>query len=231
MKEHIYTIALTDAISEGCSCVMCTLEKKLEQEAVNYFLGPSLMEPDGRTITNEKGFCRRHMYMLFDQNNRLGLGLTLETHLTELIKSFRPVKKSGLFSNSYDAVESGKKLSALSQSCALCDKLNEQLNHAARNFAFLISTEEEFKNNFTQTDGLCLEHMGLIVSQAEKELSGKKLTEFIDFIYDIQVKKYTALQEDVHFFTLSFDYRNTEAPSQKVASSVQSAVEQLSKYR
>ena len=51
MKEHIYTIALTDSLAESCSCAMCTLEKKLEQEAVNYFLGPSLMEPDSRTLT------------------------------------------------------------------------------------------------------------------------------------------------------------------------------------
>ena len=231
MKEHIYTIALTDSLTESCSCAMCTLEKKLEQEAVNYFLGPSLMEPDSRMITNEKGFCRRHMYMLFDQNNRLGLGLTLETHLTELIKSFRPSKKSGLFSSSYDVTESGKKLFSLSQSCTLCDKLNEQMRHAARNFAFLISTEDEFKSKFTQTDGLCLEHMALVVSQSEKELSGKKFTEFIDFLYDIQIQKFTELQKDVHSFTLSFDYRNTEAPSQKVTASVQAAVDRLSKYR
>ena len=55
MKEKIYTIPVTEAFSEECECPLCVLHKKLEDENIDYILGPSLMEPDGRIETNEKG--------------------------------------------------------------------------------------------------------------------------------------------------------------------------------
>ena len=35
MKERIYSIPLTDALKENCGCILCTLEKQLEEYAVN----------------------------------------------------------------------------------------------------------------------------------------------------------------------------------------------------
>ena len=60
MKERIYSIPLTEALEENSGCPLCTLEKKLQEQAVEYFLGPSMMEPDSREMTNEKGFCKNH---------------------------------------------------------------------------------------------------------------------------------------------------------------------------
>ena len=82
MKEQIYTIPVTDAFREDCECPVCFLEKNLEDQYIEYFLGPSLMEPDHRIETNDKGFCRRHFELLYNrQENRLGLGLIVDTHL------------------------------------------------------------------------------------------------------------------------------------------------------
>ena len=36
MKEHIYTIALTDALAEKCECPLCIIEKKLDSDTVDY---------------------------------------------------------------------------------------------------------------------------------------------------------------------------------------------------
>ena len=99
MKEHIYTIPLTEATRENCGCVLCTIEKKLEEQALEYFLGPSLMEPDGRELTNRKGFCKKHFDAMLVRNNRLGLALMLETHLRETLGKLEVKKKVGLFSN------------------------------------------------------------------------------------------------------------------------------------
>ncbi len=90
MKEKIYTIPVTEVFGEECECPMCLLEKRLEEEYVNYFLGPSLMEPDCRMDTNEKGFCRRHFEQLYNkQENRLGLGLMIDTHMQEQISRLK----------------------------------------------------------------------------------------------------------------------------------------------
>jgi len=84
MKETIYTIPVTEAFQAECECPLCKLETKLENEYVDYVLGASLMEPDSRKLTNEKGFCRKHFEQVYNkQENKLGLGLIIDTHMLE----------------------------------------------------------------------------------------------------------------------------------------------------
>ena len=226
MKERIYSIPLTDALRENCGCILCTLEKNLEENAIQYFLGPSLMEPDGRELTNKEGFCRRHMKMLLEGNHRLGLALMLETHIPEVINNFK-LNKKGLFG--YDIKETAQKLYSLKKSCAVCNKLSSQLSDAAENLVYLWKHEEDFKKGFEESCGLCLEHMALVLSVCEKEL-GIKAAEFSKMLINLQKQKFAQIEEDVHEFTLSFDYRNTEKPSEKVASSVNTAAQMLVKF-
>ena len=230
MKERIYSIPLTDALNEGCGCILCTIEKKLQEDAVSYYLGPSLMEPDNREITNDKGFCPTHLKMLLSGNNRLGLALILETHMLELAKKIKPVKKSGLFSKDTDAVLTSQSLFNAVKSCALCDKLNMQMKDVAGNLAYLWKEENDFRNMFEQNGNLCLEHASLVISVCDDELGGKKREEFIKIILEGQKNALNELYDDLHAFTLSFDYRNTEKPSKKVNESVDSTVKHLSKF-
>lgn len=84
MKETIYTIPVNEAFEKPCECPMCNLENRFENDRVNYYLGPSLMEPENRIETNETGFCAKHFKQMYDTRaNRLGLGLILHTHLHE----------------------------------------------------------------------------------------------------------------------------------------------------
>lgn len=231
MKERIYTIALNDAIGEKCGCALCTLEKKLEEDAAAYFLGPSLMEPDGRQLTNEKGFCRRHMNMLLGGGNRLGLALTLETHLKELADGLSVKIKRGLTGASVDFDACSEELYSHFRSCALCDKLNGQMSAAAENMVFLIENEQEFREKFEASGGLCLEHFALMVQASRKELSGKKAEKFVSYLYELQKKELSELNELVHEFTLSFDYRSAGKPlSEEAAQSVEKAVKILTKF-
>ena len=231
MKERIYTIALNDAIGEKCGCALCTLEKKLEEDAAAYFLGPSLMEPDGRQLTNEKGFCRRHMNMLLDGGNRLGLALTLETHLKELADGLSVKTKRGLTGALVDFEACSEELYSHFRSCALCDKLNGQMRAAAENMVFLIENEQEFREKFEASGGLCLEHFALTVQASRRELSGKKAERFVSYLYELQKKELSELNELVHEFTLSFDYRSAGKPlSEEAAQSVEKAVKILTKF-
>ena len=41
MKEQLYTIPVTDAFESNCECPLCKMKKELEQNAIEYTLGPS----------------------------------------------------------------------------------------------------------------------------------------------------------------------------------------------
>ncbi len=231
MKERIYSIPLTEALEENSGCILCTLEKKLEEQAVEYFLGPSMMEPDSRETTNKKVFCRGHMKMLFDKKNRLSLALMLETHVKELEKSLVLEKKSGFFSKESPADILSNSIYKKVKSCALCDKLNSQMADAAGNFAYLWASEKDFRAKFENSHSLCLEHTALVAKECDKEISGKKKEEFLSLMVSNQKEQLSAIYENLHNFTLSFDYRNAHkelSPAEK--NSVETAIKHLTKY-
>ena len=60
MKETIYTIPINEAFDTECSCAICAIENRIEKEEIEYTLGPAMMEPDFRIISNQKGFCKTH---------------------------------------------------------------------------------------------------------------------------------------------------------------------------
>ena len=94
--EQIYTIPVNEAFEasaadKSCGCPFCSLYNKLEDDELELILGASMMEPDVRIKTNEQGFCRLHYDLMFVRKNRLGMALTLESHLGELKKELKDV--------------------------------------------------------------------------------------------------------------------------------------------
>ena len=81
MKEKLYTIPINDAFAMDSECPICAMKTILENNAVEFTMGPSYMEDDIRMETDRMGFCKAHMKMVFDQNNKLGLALVLKTHI------------------------------------------------------------------------------------------------------------------------------------------------------
>ena len=63
MKEQLYTIPLNEAMDAGDECPFCYIERSVEQDLLDYVLGPgsSYMEADMREITDKTGFCRAHL--------------------------------------------------------------------------------------------------------------------------------------------------------------------------
>ena len=230
MKERIYSIPLTEALEENSGCPLCTLEKKLQEQAVEYFLGPSMMEPDSREMTNEKGFCKNHIKMLFDRKNRLSLALMLETHIKELEKTMEIPEKSGMFSKETPGDIFSRNLYKKATSCALCEKLDSQMSDAAENFAHLWANEADFRKMFENSKGLCLEHTALAAQKCNGEIHGKKKEEFLLMLAESQKKQLDVLYQNLHNFTLSFDYRNAgKELSTEEKESVKTAISYLSK--
>lgn len=101
MKEKIYNIPINDAMANAGECPLCFIEKKVEEQALDYVLGSgsSYMEYDTREMTDKAGFCRAHFKKMYDYGNTLGSAWILSTHYDRIIeqmekqfKDFKPGK-------------------------------------------------------------------------------------------------------------------------------------------
>ncbi len=222
MKEQIYTIPVNEVYDTDCECPLCELEKKLESETLDYVLGAAMMEPDFRIQSNEKGFCNHHFSMLFDMPRKLALALVLDTHLEETRKKLEELKKSakslgsakgGLFkktgADSF-AQDVSEKLDTCLDGCVVCDKINYTMERYADVLLYMWANDEKFKKKFDNSNGLCLKHMKLLADNAPKSLGDKQAAAFLSSMYEKQLSELDRIQEDIHKFTLKFDYRNKD---------------------
>lgn len=222
MKEQIYTIPVNEVYDTDCECPLCELEKRLERETLDYALGAAMMEPDFREQSNKNGFCNHHFGMLFTMQNKLALALILDTHLEEIRKRIDTLskgarslseKKGGLFKKSGASdfcVSLSKTLSDIDSGCIVCDKITHTMQRYADVLLYMWANDTEFKAKFERSKGVCLKHMKLLADMSEKSLSNAKAAEFLSALYKKQAEELNRIQEDIHKFTLKFDYRNKD---------------------
>ncbi len=238
MKEKIYTIPLNEAYETDCECPLCFLEKKLENEAIEYTLGAAMMEPDFRIESNEKGFCKNHYSMLFSKQNKLSLALILETHIEEISKSigslskdFNKLSKNRLFKKSSDSNDKiNDWFHKNNSSCVICDKVEKTMKRYIEVFFYMWSHDNEFKNKVISSKGFCLYHFGILSKNVQKYLGNKDSSDFLNIIYDIEKDELMRINEDIHKFTLKFDYRNKDMDWGTAINAPIRAIEKLSGY-
>ena len=198
MKEQIYTIPINEAFDEICECPLCIIERQLEKEAVEYELGPAMMEPDHREESNEKGYCRRHLEMMLESPNKLSLALILDTHLQEVRKktSGLSAEKKGLFKKEKPTI------AETVDSCMVCQKLKKTVERYCAVLADMWKDEPEFRKKFDESKGFCLPHFEMLLKYGN--------TEFLKALIEKEEKELARINEDIHKFTLKFDYRNRD---------------------
>lgn len=241
MKEKIYTIPVNEAFDENCECPLCFLRNKLEKEAVDYALGAAMMEPDYRIVSNKKGYCNRHFAMMLPKKEKLSLALVLETHLKEVEEKLASLKacvdemkeeKKAFFkkkkSEGKDAII--RKVSEITDSCVICDKLNSTMERFISVVFYLWEKERDFREKLTNSKGFCLPHFNELISGAFKYLSRKKAIEFVDIIYNKEKEELARLEDEVHKFSLKFDYRNRGEKWGSEVDAPKRAIEKLSSY-
>ncbi len=222
MKEQIYTIPINEAYGQDSECPLCLLKKKCEDEAVEYTLGAAMMEPDFRIESNQKGYCNRHFEMLFAKPNKLSLALVMETLIKENIQELEQFSdkisslkkdKSGLFKKSHSKELSAELLAMLEKredSCLICDKVNHTMSRYISVYLDMWRTEPEFRAKALSSKGFCLVHTRELLEKAQKQFSDKDLKEFLVFLHDKEVEELKRIEDDIHRFTLKFDYRNKD---------------------
>ena len=225
--EQIYTIPVNEAFEasaadKSCGCPFCALYNKLENDELDLILGASMMEPDVRIKTNKKGFCRTHYDMMFVRKNRLGMALTLESHLDELKKELRDGGLGGGMGN-----KPIKRIGELEQSCYVCDRIDFNFEHMVETAVLLWSTDENFPAKLKAQPYFCLPHYKKFLQYGQSRLQKKKLQEFAKQVEEIQEKYLEELKDDVSWFCKKFDYRYDEEPWYNSKDSVERSIKFL----
>lgn len=217
MKEKLYTIPVNDAFDRDCECPICAMRKVLEDNAVEYTMGPSYMEDDVRAETDRLGFCQEHMRQLNLQRNKLGLALILKTHLDKTNKDIiklakHPIKGNSLFRKNVDGSPLLDYIDNLNQSCFICSRIDQTFGRYIITVVQLYKTDSAFKEKYKASKGFCTEHLASLIRVAQKELSGDLLNEFVKTTTDLYVNNMKRMADDLSWFVDKFDYKNADAP-------------------
>ncbi len=205
MKEHNYTIPLTEALAAGPSCFLCKIEDELTERAMEYYMGAAVMEPRVRIETNEKGFCRTHAECMRAMPKKLPLILALETRLLVLKKELEKAKTPG---------------KAPKTTCAVCERAAGQMEKCIENCVWLLQKEPQFLEMYLASEGVCLHHFGLLSAKM-----GRGDRALYQKLHQHMTDKLETLSVEIQSFAKSFDYRfRPEAGMDKVP---QKAVETL----
>ena len=215
MKETIYTIPLSESLEQDGECPFCFLENKAEQEQIAYALGPAMMEPEYRILSNQRGYCRRHMGQLAGAKSALPFALVLDTRMDQVIKQLtaardkaKPRKKQGLFSKKEPAgVRAAKAAEELTATCLVCDKIAHTMSKFMETFWYLCGKEPDFRNKILSGKGFCLCHFKEILLSAE-QYGSRQREEFLDALIDLELENLKRNKKDVHGFVKQFDYRS-----------------------
>ena len=211
MKETIYTIPLSEALEEPCECAFCFLEDRLETQQIEYALGPAMMEPDYRILSNEKGFCRRHIEKMARAKKALPLALVLDTRsdtVIEKLSVFTPKdKKRGRFGKREKIADAlTETVNGLASTCLVCERIDATMNKFYHTFWYLYGKEPDFKERIQSGKGFCLRHFAGLLSSMDKV--GIKKETFAAELLELEQKVFQTMKEDVHGFVKQFDYRS-----------------------
>lgn len=237
MKETIYTIPINEAFDEKCSCAMCNIENRIEKEEIEYILGPAMMEPDFRIISNNKGFCKMHYDSLLKNSKALPLALILQTHIEQQNKDIfadrvKKPSKSGFLKKECEEILSAKKISkqieTMQCNCVICDKTKNTMDRYFDNLIYMWKTQEDFRQKFASREGFCIPHFSKLLTFAVKGLNEKEFKEFYHTIVNIQENSQNQMYTDISDFIKLFDHNSNTTPSDNVKNSIKRSIQKLS---
>lgn len=220
MREKIYTIPVNEAFDDQSGkCPFCLLYEKLQEDELTLILGASMMEPDVRIQTNEKGFCGKHFHMLRTRKNRLGLGLIMESHLDEVKKAIKP---GGFLARDKSAAPK-KNIESLEKSCYICDRIAFNFDNMIDTAAMLYEGEKEFRTKFAAQKCFCLPHYRKLL-EASVKMSKKYREEMAEDAANVVGAYLDKLKEDVSWFCKKFDYRYDKEPWYDAKDAIERAI-------
>lgn len=228
MAEKLYTIPVNDAFDKNSECPICSMYKKLEDDSIDFMMGPSYMEDDIRMETDKLGFCTPHMRMLAVQKNRLGLALILKTHLDRQYREASELKAKPMKASSFLKKAEENALSAWAKekvaSCYVCRRIAITFPHYIDTTIQLYKKDAAFREKYKNSRGFCQEHFGLLLSEGQRILKDQEFQEFKDTTIALYLDNIKRLSEELDWFTDKFDYRYKDAPWKNSRDAIERAV-------
>ncbi len=226
MRESILTIPINEVFEPREGCPFCAMRNTVEQHISEYIMGAAMMEPDVRQETNRLGFCHTHFNLLLKQNNRLSLGLMLNTYLAELRGNVFE-NKSIFFSKGAKAKKAGE----VSETCFVCSKVNWGVEHMLETVFTMYRQDGKFRALYASQPYICVPHYNLVMSKVSQSLPKNEQKPFIEATDRLMESYIKQLNSDVNDFCNSFDYRNAGKlhgeDMEHVRSSIERAIEFL----
>jgi len=217
MPDHIHTIPVLDALREPEGCAFCKMHKKLENDAINFVMGPSYMEDDVRMVTNRIGFCNKHLNAMYLNQNRLGLALMTHTHIMKINKDCGKIvadKKPIPFFGK-DPEGSITRLRAylekVNHACYVCDKVDDTFERYIDTFFHIWSHGGDDARLIKEQKGYCNVHFLMLLKKAETLSKGKR-EKFNEDIIPVWKNMMADLEDDLDWFIQKFDHRNMNEP-------------------
>ncbi len=226
--EQIYTIPVNEAFEASaadaaCGCAFCAMYNKLEENELELSLGASMMEPDVRIKTNKQGFCRTHYDMMFVRKNRLGMALTLESHINELLEE----TKNGFSLLTPVGAKAEKRIGELESSCYVCSRIEFNFEHMVETAVMLWEKDEDFAPKLAAQPYFCLPHYRMFLEYGRRRLGKKKMPEFVKAVAGVVEPYFEKLSGDVSWFCKKFDYRYDQEPWYDSKDAVERAIKFL----
>jgi len=240
MKEKIHNIPINDAMANAGECPLCFIERKVEEQALDYVLGSgsSYMEYDTREMTDKAGFCRAHFKKMYDYGNTLGNAWILSTHYDRIIKEmqsqfkdFKPGKGKSSFpfgkkkSDSDNPIVSW--INEINNSCYICENVSKSFEDYIRVFFGMYKKDPDFREKVKQSQGFCLTHFGILCEAADNSLDEAMLKEFYDELLPLMLENMGRIKEDISWLIEKFDYRNKDADWKTSKDANQRAMQKL----
>ncbi|MCH5158542.1 MAG: hypothetical protein J1F33_05030 [Clostridiales bacterium] len=197
MQYHIQTAPLWDAYRED-GCPICRLYGMREDKLISQYLSDNVMDPDFRVASNDKGFCKKHIDMMYGGQNKLGLALQLETRaaaVNALIKAPTDKKSAKKFADKLKA----------HRGCVICDALDELMPRYYMTVAQMYSNEPEFPELFLNAEH-CLSHA--IELYAAAEFAGKSAQAYCAALSYSLKRDLKRTESELRDFADCFDHKN-----------------------
>ena len=239
MRYQIDTIPVWEAIEYQGDCMLCTLRAKTEAGEIERALGASVMEPDVRVRTNERGICPTHHRMMFETRNRLGHALLMDTRATEVLQKLSHIKPriqngrmngSSLFSSRTAEPAIAAALRELTAHCVVCETIQAHMERYLYTTLYLWKTEPKFQKQFADSKGVCIPHAAGLIEASAKHLNVKQRAEFTEVCLRLLTERLAEDEKDLLWFTQKFDYKNQHKSWGNSKNAIERTVNRLRGY-
>ena len=219
MQYHIQTDPIYEAFKTPCDCPLCKIENDVQERLLSQYLSDAVMEPSARVEVNKHGFCSKHLALLFQNKNKLGLSLQLETRLGTLRETVQVV-------NSYKkAAKQAEALNATMETCVICNAQNKTMTRYAYTIAQMYANEPDFVPLLQKSGGFCLPHYVLLLQESKK--AGSSTAAFLSDLSYVQGRAIDRTREALDRFAMKFDYRNAGSGVKPDPETVPAAIRRL----